>query len=209
MPKISDATRAERRARILEAAWRCFYRQGVQATTMEEIIAEAGMSASQMYRYFANKEDIIVTAIGVSLSGLRTLLEPVFADPTLATPSAFVARVAATIDTFSARRGYNLCSIAVHGWSEAQRNPTVGERLRAHYADYRVALAARVRAWQAACALPADADQAAVANALFSTILGYVVQAAVMRDLAPETLAAGLDAIERAGAMRRARRASR
>ena len=81
--------------------------------------------------------------------------------------------------------------------------------MRAHYADYRVALAARVRAWQAACALPADADAAAIANALFSTILGYVVQAAVMRDLAPETLAAGLDAIERAGAMRRARRASR
>lgn len=202
MPRISDETRELRRTQILEAAWRCFYRQGVQATTMEEIIAEAGMSASQMYRYFANKEDIIVTAIGVSLSGLRTLLEPVFADPSLATPSAFVARVASTIETFSQRKGYNLCSIAVHGWSEAQRNAAVSERLRTQYAAYRAALVARVRAWQAACALPAEADATAIANTLFSTILGYVVQAAVMRDLPPAALAAGLAAIERAGATR-------
>lgn len=202
MPKISDETRALRRAQILEAAWRCFYRQGVQATTMEEIIEEAGMSASAMYRYFANKDDIIVTAIGVSLSGLRTLLEPVFADAAPASPSAFVARVAAAIDAFSARKGYNLCSIAVHGWSEAQRNEAVRDRLRAHYLEFRTMLAARVKAWQAAGALPPRADAARVANALLSTILGYVVQAAVMRDVDPKALAAGLDALEQAGKAR-------
>lgn len=59
MPKISDTHREMRRAQILDAAWRCFYRNGVQATTMEEIIREANMSASAMYRYFSGKEDII------------------------------------------------------------------------------------------------------------------------------------------------------
>lgn len=202
MPKISDETRALRRAQILEAAWRCFYRQGVQATTMEQIIAEAGMSASAMYRYFANKEDIIVTAIGSSLSGLRGLLEPAFADPSLDAPSAFVARVAATIDAFTARKGYNLSTMAVHGWSESQRNPLVRDRLREHYLGFREMLAARAAKWQATGALPPRADAAAVGNALLSLILGYVVQAAVMRDVDPATLATGLQAIERCGRKR-------
>lgn len=202
MPKISDETRALRRAQILEAAWRCFYRQGVQATTMEEIIAEAGMSASAMYRYFANKEDIIATAIGFSLSGLRSLLEPVFADASLDAPSAFVARVAATIDAFTAREGYNLSTMAVHGWSESQRNPAVRERLRGHYLGFREMLAARAATWQSAGTLPLGADPGAVGNALLSLILGYVVQAAVMRDVNPAALATGLEAIERSGRRR-------
>ena len=199
MPKISDETRALRGAQILDAAWRCFQRQGVQATTMEEIIAEADMSASAMYRYFANKDDIIATAIATSLSGLKSLLEPVFADSCLDTPSAFVARVAATIDAFTARRGYNLSTMAVHGWSESQHNPAVRDRLRGHYLGFREMLAARATSWRSAGGLPPGADPDAVGNALLSLILGYVVQAAVMRDVNPAALAAGLEAIERCG----------
>lgn len=199
MPKISDETRALRRAQILEAAWRCFYRQGVQGTTMEEIIAEADMSASAMYRYFANKDDIIATAIATSLSGLKSLLEPVFADPCLDAPSAFVARVAATIDAFTARKGYNLSTMAVHGWSESQRTPEVRGRLRDHYLGFREMLAARAASWRSAGGLPPGADPDAVGNALLSLILGYVVQAAVMRDVNPAALATGLEAIERSG----------
>ena len=63
MPKISPEHRQMRQQQILEAAWRCFHRAGVQATTMQDIIAESGLSASAMYRYFADKEGIILAAI--------------------------------------------------------------------------------------------------------------------------------------------------
>ena len=45
MPKISDERRAARRMQILEAAWTCFQRQGLHATTMDDIIRAAGLSA--------------------------------------------------------------------------------------------------------------------------------------------------------------------
>lgn len=197
MPKISSETRELRRAQILEAAWRCFYRNGVQATTMEEIIAEAGMSASAMYRYFANKEDIIVTAIRTSLGGLSLLLAPTFADTAAMSPAIFVGKVAGAIEAFSARQGYNLASIAIHGWSEAQRNEAVRTLIRDFYLQFREMLAGRVRRWQACGELPPDADAESVANTLLSVVLGFVVQAAVMRDASPRAHVEGLAALSR------------
>ena len=63
MPKISDEKRAARRIQILEAAWICFQKQGLHATTMSDIIATSGLSAGAVYSYFASKEDLILAAI--------------------------------------------------------------------------------------------------------------------------------------------------
>ena len=145
MPKISDEHRAARQAQILDAAWRCFYRQGVQATTMEQIMAESGLSASAMYRYFAGKDDIIVAAISSSLSRLGQLLEPILEAPQQCSVPALVQQVTTAIESFTARPGYNLCRIALHGWSEAQRNERLRGLMRDFYAAFRDRLADRVR----------------------------------------------------------------
>lgn len=49
----------DRRTRILDAAERCFVRQGFHLTTMQDIAAEASMSAGNLYRYFASKEALV------------------------------------------------------------------------------------------------------------------------------------------------------
>ncbi len=50
---------SDRRAEILAAAQRCFVRSGFHQTSMQEICAEAGMSAGNLYRYFPSKEALI------------------------------------------------------------------------------------------------------------------------------------------------------
>jgi len=50
---------ADRRSEILAAAQTCFARAGFHQTSMQEICAEAGMSAGNLYRYFPSKEAII------------------------------------------------------------------------------------------------------------------------------------------------------
>jgi AcrR family transcriptional regulator len=50
---------ADRRAEILDAAQRCFARDGFHKASMQDICAEAGMSAGNLYRYFPSKEAII------------------------------------------------------------------------------------------------------------------------------------------------------
>lgn len=195
MPKITDAHRDLKRAQILEAAWRCFYREGVQGTTMEEIIKEADMSASAMYRYFTGKDDIIFTAITTSLTGLEKLLEPVLAGTEASLPPELVERVTATIEAFTKRRGFNLSSIAIHGWSEAQRDERVRLLIRDHYLNFRKRLQERARTWQKTGALGPKASASDIAQTLQALILGFVVQAAIMRDADPRALARGLLAL--------------
>lgn len=49
----------DRRTRILDAAERCFVRAGFHRTTMQDVAAEAGMSAGNLYRYFSSKDSIV------------------------------------------------------------------------------------------------------------------------------------------------------
>ena len=195
MPKISDEHRAARQAQILDAAWRCFYRQGVQATTMEQIIAESGLSASAMYRYFAGKDDIIVAAVSNSLSRLARMLQPILDSPQRCSVQALLLQVTSTIQAFSARAGFNLATIALHGWSEAQRNERLRTLMRDFYVAFRDRLAERVQRWQAEGEVDAAADAADVAQTLLSLLLGFVVQSAIVHDADPAAHARGMQAL--------------
>ena len=59
MSRTNIQRQTDRRSEILEAAQRCFVRNGFHQTSMQEICAEAGMSAGNLYRYFPSKEAII------------------------------------------------------------------------------------------------------------------------------------------------------
>jgi hypothetical protein len=52
------------RARIVAAASELMLAQGAARTTVEDIRAAAGVSASQMYHYFADKEALVMAVIG-------------------------------------------------------------------------------------------------------------------------------------------------
>jgi AcrR family transcriptional regulator len=53
------ALATDHRQRILDAARRCFVRSGFHRATMQDVAAEAGMSAGNIYRYFTSKDAIV------------------------------------------------------------------------------------------------------------------------------------------------------
>ena len=53
------------RGKIIDAAWRLFYRQGYDDTTVEEIIEESGTSRGSFYHYFPGKDDLLSTLADV------------------------------------------------------------------------------------------------------------------------------------------------
>lgn len=57
--KNARRERNSRRNQILDAAQRCFKKQGFHKTTLRDIAQEFGMSAGHIYNYFSNKEAII------------------------------------------------------------------------------------------------------------------------------------------------------
>lgn len=60
MARLADPVLADRRRRqIIDAALACFRRRGFHQATMQEICAEASISAGALYRYFSSKNEII------------------------------------------------------------------------------------------------------------------------------------------------------
>lgn len=62
MPPRPDVS-AERRAQIIQAALACFTRKGYHNTTMDDIVAESGLSKGSLYWYFASKDDLFAEAM--------------------------------------------------------------------------------------------------------------------------------------------------
>ena len=54
-----EKRREERRAKILTAAQQLFVAQGYEATTMQQVVSEAGTSIGNCYFYFRNKEELL------------------------------------------------------------------------------------------------------------------------------------------------------
>lgn len=59
MRQANPQRQSDRRAEILDAAERCFARDGFHRASMQDICGEASMSPGNLYRYFASKEALI------------------------------------------------------------------------------------------------------------------------------------------------------
>src|ERR1700723_1607372 len=51
------------RERILAAAERCIDRHGIRKTTMDDVAGEVGLSRPSVYRYFADRDDLLIELI--------------------------------------------------------------------------------------------------------------------------------------------------
>lgn len=61
-PELTARGRASR-ARIVQAATRLMLEQGVNATSVEDVLAAAGASKSQLYHYFNGKQQLVQAVI--------------------------------------------------------------------------------------------------------------------------------------------------
>src|SRR5271170_5254541 len=61
-PKLTPKG-ARTRARIVEAAAALIHERGVAAATLDDVKASAGVSGSQMYHFFPDKNDLVQAVI--------------------------------------------------------------------------------------------------------------------------------------------------
>ena len=180
MPKITELQRESRRQQILEAARRCFSREGFHNTTTADIVRESGVSQGTLYLYFATKDDIIlaladdrhqaeayVGALAQSeqdpIEGLTLLLE--LHGESLVDPQRADAR-----------------RVGVQGWAEALRNPVVHDNITQNIASVRQEIARLLARGQAAGQIRAELDPEAAARMLIAIFQGLSLSAALNDD---------------------------
>jgi AcrR family transcriptional regulator len=59
----SESPAEQSREAVMTAAERCIQRHGVRKTTMDDIAREAGMSRPSIYRFFADREELLIALI--------------------------------------------------------------------------------------------------------------------------------------------------
>ena len=196
MPKITEERRDARREQIIEAARACVQEHGLEAVSMEMIIAKSGLSTGAVYRYFAGKDEIMTAAVTVALAGLAQVLAPVLANPDPPPPPEFVGQLIAAGVAYGTGSGeVDLLQVSIHGWSHVQTDPKLKAATLAAYRGMRDQLAVAVKRWQAEGTIDPQADPAAIAQLITSISLGFVAQRALAGDADPMAHVAALKAI--------------
>lgn len=139
VPRISQRYRDARRHQILQAARRCFARNGFQATSMQDILAEARLSNGSVYSHFTGK-DAIITAIADEVAEqITSALDTASAREQPPGLGEVLGHMLSTLEQA------DIAPLATAVWAEAARNPALGNRLSARYSQMRDRLATLVR----------------------------------------------------------------
>ena len=75
----------ERRQQIMDAALTCFARKGYHKTTMDDIVAESGLSKGSLYWYFKSKDELFFSLINSFFLEIQQDMDAIFEQPTSAT----------------------------------------------------------------------------------------------------------------------------
>jgi AcrR family transcriptional regulator len=70
----SQRQAAQKRQRLVDAAWQLFYRRGVARTTLGQIAAEADVPLGGVYYYFRTREDIVEAVLDAHKRHLTAVL---------------------------------------------------------------------------------------------------------------------------------------
>ncbi|MFI4975454.1 MAG: TetR/AcrR family transcriptional regulator [Caulobacterales bacterium] len=169
MPKISDARKDARRSQILQAAIRCFARQGFHRTTIQDICVDAGLSHGAVYSYFDSKDAIIAA---LASAGRRTGERRIAASRGHAAPAD---RLRSFLSELERTDGAAVNQFDVRSWAEA-----IGDaQLRDTYLDSRNDLLAALAEIAAPAAAAKGLAPMALAELIAAIIAGCEVQRAI------------------------------
>jgi TetR/AcrR family transcriptional regulator, transcriptional repressor for nem operon len=178
------------RMRIVAAAAEVILQQGVARTTLDDVRAEAGVSSSQIYHYFADKEALVRAVVDYQAQMVvGEIHEPALAaiegiDGLRAWRDMIVSIQAAA----DCRGG---CPLGSLGSELAELDHGVRCDVAAGYARWEAAISACLAGMRDRGQLSAAADPAALATAMLAALQGGLLLAKVERDVRP--LATALD----------------
>ena len=206
MPRVTAAYRERQTDRILQAAEECFARSGFQATSMDEVIAAAGMSSSTVYRYFPEGKrslvrEVLTRRMGPLVERIKQLAEsealPDFKQGFIEAlvllnyerddAEQHVGEAASTSRRTSARRGEvrkdaddvglsAWAPLAYHAWGELTRDPEMSVMVQENYHDIRSGLIRLCRNGQRVGTISSRLSPEQLASLIQSVSFGLIVE---------------------------------
>jgi TetR/AcrR family transcriptional regulator, repressor for uid operon len=164
--KVDPAKHEQKRQEILEAAGRCFVRDGFRGASTSKICEEAGISPGHLYHYFSSKEAIISAMVEVRL--VKTAKR--FAE--IADSADIVAELTSELGTLHLKHRNAGQSLLFEMMAEAARKPAMAKIVHRHTQGMRMLLAGLLRKGQADGRIDSGLDPEIAAAVLISSIDG-------------------------------------
>jgi TetR/AcrR family transcriptional repressor of nem operon len=179
-PKLTP--KGERtRARIVSAAARLIYERGVAGTTLDDVRTAAEVSGSQMYHYFADKDELVQAVIDhqaeVIVGNQRR------AD--LGTVEGLGAWRDMVIDAAKSADGMGGCPLGSLGGQLAESDPQARALIAAGFERWSDAIGEGLRSLHAAGHLPTEISPDDLAVTLLAALQGGLLLAQVQRNTRP------------------------
>ena len=124
MPKLDEQTQRARREHILDAAERCFAREGFHRSSMQDICREAAISPGALYLYFTSKEDLIAGICERERTHFAHALSSVAEAPN------FMAALSQLAQAYCVDEPEEKLRLHLEINAEALRNPAIGKTVR-------------------------------------------------------------------------------
>lgn len=159
------------RERILEAAYRLFSRNGINAVGVDLIVEEAGVAKMTLYRHFASKEELVLAFLDLreqrwTREWLQRRVEASSEDPTERLLAVFDV-----LEPWLRSNGYEACSFVTTLMEARAGPPAIRHAAVAHLETIRDLL-------QAYAAAAGVAEPGTVAGQVQILMFGAVVSAA-------------------------------
>lgn len=192
MPRVSQEHLDARRRQILDAARACFVRDGFHATSMQDILGEARLSAGAVYRYFRSKDEIIRAIATTVMEEFAGVFEQLLEAPEVSLNEGVDALVEAMERLHHTQ---DLPKLIVTIWGEGIRSPELAAIYEQLAARLRGLLTRGAERLREAGRLPAGTTPEGLARVLLGALQGNVIQLAVLPDADPADFRRNLHAL--------------
>lgn len=177
------------RGRIVAEAARLMHEGGVAETTIEDVKAAAGVSSSQLYHYFADKEALVQAVIDHQAGAIVGNTE----QAGLGTPEGIRAWRDMILTGARQSGGQGGCPLGSLGGQLAETDAEARAQVADGFGRWAAALSDGLRALHASGRLRPGLDPDDVAVTLLATLQGGLLLAQVQRET--DALATALDTV--------------
>jgi TetR/AcrR family transcriptional repressor of nem operon len=178
-PKLTPKG-ARTRARIVEEAAALIHERGVAGTTLDDVRVAADVSGSQLYHYFADKDELVQAVIDFQAETIVTHQRPV-----LVSANGIDAWRNMVITAAKRTKAKGGCPLGSLGGQLAESDPEARALIAAGFDQWAAAIADGLRSLHADGKLPAGIDPDDLATTLLATLQGGLLLSQVRRSSRP------------------------
>ena len=176
MPRITPARASAQRERILDAALTCFAREGFHAATMQDIVAESGLSPGAIYGYFKGKTDVVMAIASERHAMERRRMEHALSAEDIET--SLVRLVEGFVLGLRNPQEKKWRRLAVQLWAESLSNPRLKREALDGVTQAIEVLAPMIGKAQREARWPSHLDPKSAARVLIAILQGISLQLA-------------------------------